>query len=456
MKRILIFISLLPLLLACESEDPGTIARGNFDLSLSAELPEMQVIDDSSGIGTRAATQYTVKIKWALGDKLSVINVTTGKILGGNLTSDVSGTVTTFSGKLNGTINAGDQIMYFYPGQSNSVEEDFTGAEIDFSSQPGTMGGVPICCYSVVTADGATFSKMSVTFQFLMSYIMIGLSDIPASALIKTVKLTNVTNSFKFALNAARTGYVLTPQTGDILLSPSTVASASGNKTVYAAVPASSSMQRFVVLETGTSTFSAPFTSANIKNGSSYNTNVSGFLNDDLTIEDDSMREYCLKHFDSNGDGKLSMVEIAGVTKFPDQSMYPLPTDVTEFNELQYFYGLTELPSFKNCTQLQTITIPRQIALIPSESFNGCTSLVKVILKPSVPPVLGQNVFTGQAGELIFVVSDDSVSAYQAADGWKDYFNNFRTESSQGDTNVDIEIEDEDSMDDDKVDITIE
>ncbi|MBR5856243.1 MAG: leucine-rich repeat protein [Bacteroidales bacterium] len=452
----MLVILLVVLLCSCENGGGSTIARGDFDLVLSAELPEMQVIDDSSNLSSKAATQYTVKIKWALGDKLSVINVTTGKILGGNLTADVSGTVTTFSGSLNGTINAGDRIMYFYPGQSNAAEEDFTGAEIDFSSQKGTMSGVPISCYSVVTADGATFSKMSVTFQFLMSYIMIGLSDIPASATVKAATLTNVTNSFNFALNANRTGYVITPQTGNIVLFPASAASASGNKTVYAALPASESMTRFVVLETGTSTFSAPFTSAKIGNGSAYNTNVSGFLIDDLNIVDDSMREYCLNHFDANGDGKLSMVEVAGVKEFPDQSMYPIPTDVKEFGELQYFYGLTEMPSFKNCTTLQTITIPKSIKLIPSESFYGCTTLVKVILKPTVPPVLGQNVFVGQAGELLLIVADDYVADYQVADGWKDYFNNFRTESSQGDTNVDIEIEDEDSMDNERVEITIE
>ncbi len=456
MKRFILIISVLPLLLCCEREANPTIAKGDFDFTLSAQLPEMEIIDDSSANSTRAATQYTVKIKWAAGDKLSVINVTTGKILGGSLTSNASGTTTTFSGKLNGTVKAGDQIMYFYPAQGNSLEQDFTGAQVDFSSQKGTMGDVPICCYSLAVADGDSFNNMSVTFSFLMSYMMIGLSDIPAYAKINKVTLTNLSNAFTFALNASGTGFVLTPQTGNIVLSPATSASNFGVKTVYAAVPASSSMTRHVILETGTAVFSAPFTSAKIPNGSAYNTNVSGFLVDDLTISDASMREYCLAHFDSNGDGKLTMVEIAGVTKFPDQSEYPIPSDVREFHELQYFYGLTEMPSFKNCTQLEGITVPKGVELIPSETFYGCTTLVKVILKPTVPPVLGQNVFVGQAGDVILVVADDLLAGYQAADGWKELFDNFRTESNQGDANVEIETEDEDSMENERVEITVE
>ena len=95
-------------------------------------------------------------------------------------------------------------------------------------------------------------------------------------------------------------------------------------------------------------TFSTAFSSAKLNNGYAYNTNVSGFLVDDLVFEDPAIRDYCLTHFDGNGDGKLSMVEVAGVTTFPDQTQYPLPTGIRRFNELQFFYSLTELPLFKN------------------------------------------------------------------------------------------------------------
>ena len=131
------------------------------------------------------------------------------------------------------------------------------------------------------------------------------------------------------------------------------------------------------------------------------------------------------------------------------------PAGVRRFPELEYFYGLTELPSFKNRKQLQTITIPAQITSIPDEMFYGCTTLIKVILRPQTPPALGTDVFTGQAGTLTLVVPDDSLDDYRAAEGWRDYFNLFKENSTDGDTSIDIEIEDDSSMDNEDADIIV-
>ena len=457
MKRIVILFTLSCLLLSC-SKESLTIVSGDFELSLRAELPEMQLLDtpNDDGVNTKASTQYTVRIKWAAGDKLSVINLTTGKILGGNLTATASGNIVPFSGSLNGTVNNGDIITYIYPAQTNSAEEVFTGMTVDMSSQTGTTGGVPLCVYCTTTANNESFNNTSLSFSFLMSYMMIGLSDIPASTQVKSVTLTNVTNNFDLSINNAKTGLDITAHQGNIILTPGQNASVAGVKTIYAAIPGSAAATRQAVLETSTTTFSTSFSSAKLNNGYAYNTNVSGFLVDDLIPEDTSVREYCLEHFDSNGDGKLSMVEIAGVTSFPDQSVSPLPSDIKRFNELEYFYSLTILPSFKNQRKLECITIPKQITVIPDEMFYGCTTLTKVFLKPLVPPTLGNNAFCGLSGSIILVVADDVVSDYQEADGWKNYFNNFRTESSQNDSNVDIDTEDEDSMENERIDIIIQ
>lgn len=445
------------MLLSCSKEENGTIASGDFDLCLNAELPEMQLVEnmDAGVENTKASTQYTVRIKWAAGDKLSVVNLTTGKILGGWLTADNSGAVTSFSGSLNGTITNGDMIAYFYPAQGNSVEQTFSGISIDMSKQTGTTGGVPLCVYCTEVANSSSFSSISLRFSYLMSYMMIGLSDIPASATIKSVKLTNVTKAFDLSINGTKDGFNITSHTGDIVLTPGKAASAAGVKTVYAAIPGSASATRYAILETSTTNFTTNFASAKLNNGTAYNTNVSGFLVDDLVPSDSNVRDYCLEHFDTNGDGKLSMVEIAGVAEFPDQSKYPLPSDITRFNELEYFYGLQTLPTFKNQKRLESITIPKQITSIPNDMFYGCTTLTKVILKPAIPPVLGSNAFYGLTGSIILVVADDSVAAYQAADGWKDFFNNFRTESSQNDSSVEIDTEDENSMGNERIDIII-
>lgn len=455
MKRLTAIFLFCFLLLSCSKEDT-TIASGDFRASLSAELPEMQLLGGSELEGTvsKATTQYTVRIRWAAGDKLSVINLTTGKVLGGNLTANQSGTLTTFSGSLNGTVRDGDAIAYFFPAMNNTTEQAFTGISIDMSNQTGTTNGVPLCVYCVSTANSNSFTNTQLTFSYLMSYIMIGLSDIPASTQIKAVTLTNVTNTFDLSINSGKTGFDITTHTGNIVLQPSQTASVAGVRTVYAAIPGSSAVSaRQAILQTSTTTFTTSFAAATLSNGYAYNTNVTGFLVDDLVPEDPVVKEYCLTHFDSNGDGKLSMVEIAGATKFPNQSTYPIPYDIKRFNELEYFYSLTELPSFKNRSKLECITIPRQITAIPDEMFYGCNTLTKVFLKPTVPPTLGDSAFYGLSGTIILIVEDSVVADYQEADGWAYYFKNFRTESSQNDSNLGIDIEGD--MGDDRITIIL-
>ena len=450
MKRIIALMSFAFLLMACQKEG-RPIVRGEFGMTISAELPELPVVEDDDA-QTKASTQYTVRIKWAQGDRLSVVNLTTGKILGGNLHANSSGTRTTFSGSLTGSVNEGDQIAYLYPAQSNAEETVFSSIRVDLSQQQGTTGGVPLCVYAMTTAAQDSFKDASLQFSFLMSYVMLGLSDIPASTAIQSVTITNVTDYFDIVPDASGTMSLVT-HTGNIVLTPESSASATGVKTVYAAVPASASMDRNVILQTSTSTYMTAFTSAKLNNGYAYNTNVSGFLVDDLWISDESMREYCLKHFDADADGKLSLVEVAGVREFPADD--PIPASVKRFNELEHFHGLTSLPSFKNRTHLQTITIPEQITVIPDQMFYGCTTLIKVILKPVVPPQLGNDVFSGQASYLSLIVPEVSLEAYRSAVGWRDYFNLFKEESADGDNFIDIETEDEGSMGNENADIIV-
>ena len=105
--------------------------------------------------------------------------------------------------------------------------------------------------------------------------------------------------------------------------------------------------------------------------------------------------------------------------------------------------------------RLESITIPKQIQSIPNDMFLGCSTLVKIYLKPVDPPILGLNAFYGVPDGMMLIVDDSSVSAYQTADGWKKYFNNFRTGSNQNASNINVDIEDDNSMDEEEIDITI-
>ena len=87
--------------------------------------------------------------------------------------------------------------------------------------------------------------------------------------------------------------------------------------------------------------------------------------------------------------------------------------------------------------------------------FYGCSTLVKITLKPSNPPTLGNNVFTGIAGSLILLVDDECVDDYQVADGWINYANCFRTPSGEYDSDLDFDVEDDDNMGDDRIEIIV-
>ena len=435
------FILLLLLLGSCTKNVPQIVAEGTFSASVVANLHEMP-IEEPELQETKAQTQYTVRIKWTSGDKLSVVNLTTGKLLGGFLSANETGFTSTFSGSLHGEVKAGDRIAYFYPASDNVSEIPFTGFTVDMSAQKGTATTVPLCVYSIVTADANSFQNASISFDFFMSYIMLGMSDIPATAQIKQVTLTNVTNCFDVFLNEDRTNFVLTRHVGDIVLTPGQTASATGVRTLYVAVPGSATATgRSIVLETNVVSFETGFTSASLNNGTAYNTNVTGFLVDDLSFEDSQVRAYCLSHFDSNRDGKLSMVEIASVATFPEE---PLPSEILCFNELEFFYGLTELPSFKNRKSMVSVAVPRQISSITAETFSGCSSLSEIRLKPENPPFLGNDAFYDTPGSLMMIVSDSSLPDYLSDPGWSNYHDQLTGESNVSGSSVRIHTEGED------------
>lgn len=443
MKRFIILCGLLLLFSSCAKDavEKGgeLLAEGDFLLSVSAELPEMPVINSNEWDDeTRAYTQYTVRINWTAGDKISVVNLTTGKQLGGSLTAQSSGNSTSFSGSLKGTVTTGDRLAYFYPSQECQEESDFVGFQVDMSSQMGTMNDVPLCVYCVATADENSFQDAHLPFEFLMCYMMVALSDIPASAQIKSLTITNVANRLSITANGDNTGLSFSSTQGNIVLTPNRTASSSGVRMVYVAIPQSGAATRRIILETPVTSFDAAFGSSAISNGYAYNTNTPGFLQDDLSFEDYLVREYCLGCFDSNHDGKLSLVEIAGVTRFPSTA---IPQGVLSFEELGLFYGLESMPSLSNLTGLTSVAVPKQITALQDQLFQGCSSLVEIHMNPTTPPSLGSNVFSGLPDNYMIIVPDDSLQAYLASEDWAPYSEHIFPVSSANGNNIRITTE---------------
>ena len=111
-----------------------------------------------------------------------------------------------------------------------------------------------------------------------------------------------------------------------------------------------------------------------------------------------------------------------------------IPSDITEIKK-SAFCGCTSLTSvtisnsvttigggaFYNCTSLTSVTIGNSVTSIGGSAFQNCSSLTEVYCKPTTPPSLGDNALPTNNASLIIYVPTDSVDAYKAKDGWKDY-----------------------------------
>ena len=107
-----------------------------------------------------------------------------------------------------------------------------------------------------------------------------------------------------------------------------------------------------------------------------------------IIFADDNVKKICVDNWDSNQDGELSEKEAAKVT---DLGYVFYRKDITSFNELQYFTGLTSIGSgaFSGCSSLTSITIPDNVTRIGSDAFEGCSGLTSITIPNSVTSIGG-------------------------------------------------------------------
>ncbi len=106
-----------------------------------------------------------------------------------------------------------------------------------------------------------------------------------------------------------------------------------------------------------------------------------------VPFTDSNVKALCVANWDTDGDGGLSTQEAAAVTDLG--TVFTNKTNITSFNELSYFTGLTSIRSeaFCNCSGLTTIIIPNGVTSIGSSAFSGCSSLTSVTIPKSVTSI---------------------------------------------------------------------
>ena len=144
---------------------------------------------------------------------------------------------------------------------------------------------------------------------------------------------------------------------------------------------------------------------------------------ENITFADAIVKAYCVANWDANGDGELNQAEAAAVTSLDGVFMFD--GDITSFNELQFFSGLTSfgVDEFNSCTNLASITIPNAVTSIGNYAFSDCSSLTTMTSYACTPPILGNEVFYNVPSVMVLNVPCHTSAMYQEADGWSDFTN---------------------------------
>lgn len=106
---------------------------------------------------------------------------------------------------------------------------------------------------------------------------------------------------------------------------------------------------------------------------------------ENINFADAEVKMLCIEDWDTDYDGELSMEEAAAVTSL--NNMFRGSSDITSFDELQYFTSLTSIPdnAFYNCRKLVSIVIPEGVASITSRAFSSCDKLTSITVVSNNP-----------------------------------------------------------------------
>ena len=134
-----------------------------------------------------------------------------------------------------------------------------------------------------------------------------------------------------------------------------------------------------------------------------------------VLFADAKVKAICIANWDMNDDDNLWDIEVATVTSLGD--VFRGNKEITSFDELQYFTGLTSIDSaaFLDCSSLASITIPtipNRVMGIGDNAFKGCSSLTSITIPKSVSSI-GNYAFMN-CSNLTLIQVDEGNTSYDS------------------------------------------
>lgn len=133
-----------------------------------------------------------------------------------------------------------------------------------------------------------------------------------------------------------------------------------------------------------------------------------GGLENVVQFADPAVEAICLANFNPDGNGIITKDEAAAVTSIG--STFRGNKEITSFDELKYFTGVTSLvaDAFADATNIETISLPPNCTIIGSAAFWSCSKLATINGLEQVTSV-------GSQGFLAVKITSLSLPNYQGA-----------------------------------------